>query len=186
MPVRMIDAGSGILLRVVSSGDLQAWYAAIDRNRTHLQKWLPWANDFFGPADLRAFLDERLREHAERSGLTTLIWKNGDICGSIGMHRIDEPNRSTSIGYWLDRTHEGQGIMTRACSAMITEAFRNYRLHRVEIRCATGNVKSCAIPRRLGLLEEGLLRDAEWLHDHWVDLRVFSVLENEWRGASAL
>ena len=53
-------------------------------------------------------------------------------------------------------------------------------LHRLEIRCAVENHRSSAVPRRLGFLEEGILREAEWLYDHWVDLRVFSMLAQDW------
>jgi RimJ/RimL family protein N-acetyltransferase len=28
--------------------------------------------------------------------------------------------------------------------------------------------------------EEGVLREAEWVFDRWVDLRVFSMLEQDW------
>jgi ribosomal-protein-serine acetyltransferase len=70
--------------------------------------------------------------------------------------------------------------MTNACRAVVTAAFENYPLHRIEIRCATGNHKSCAIPKRLGFTYEGRLRQAEWLYDHFVDLEVFSILAPEW------
>jgi ribosomal-protein-serine acetyltransferase len=70
--------------------------------------------------------------------------------------------------------------MTRACRAIVTEGFRRYRLHRIEIRCATGNAKSSAIARRLGFVEEGVLQEAEWLYDRWVDLRVFGMIERQW------
>jgi ribosomal-protein-serine acetyltransferase len=71
--------------------------------------------------------------------------------------------------------------MTLVCRALVSEAFSRYALHRVEIRCATGNVKSAAIPQRLGFTEEGTLRQAEWLFDHWVDLRLFSMLAQDWK-----
>src|SRR5581483_4259141 len=116
-----------------------------------------------------------------RTALTCVVRHRGDIAGAIGLHTIDALNRATSIGYWLDEARSGRGIMTRACRAVITCAFRDYGLHRVEIRCATGNFRSCAIPRRLGFVEEGVLRQAGFLRDRWVDLRVFSALEQEWR-----
>jgi len=65
---------------------------------------------------------------------------------------------------------------------MVTEGFRRFGLHRIEIRCATWNHRSSAIPRRLGFVEEGILRESEWLHDKWVDLRVFSMLAQDWKG----
>ena len=72
--------------------------------------------------------------------------------------------------------------MTRACSALGTHAFDALGLSRVEIRCATENEKSRAIPERLGFTQEGTLRQAEWLHDHFVDLTVYGMLAGEWKG----
>jgi len=175
-----IPAGEGIELRPVGISDAPALYAAIDRNRARLREWLPWIHPSYGFDDLTAFLRERMPENAARNSLTTCIWAGDELCGSIGLHLIDARNRNTSIGYWLDAAHEGRGIMTRVCRALVTEGFRNYGLHRIEIRCATGNAKSAAVPQRLGFTEEGVLRQAEWLYDHWVDLRVFSMLVQDW------
>lgn len=176
-----IPVDDGIELRRVSMADCDALYAAIDRNHSRLRRWLPWVTAAFQPSDLAEFIRQREIDNAARVSLTTSIWFQGEICGAIGLHAIDQRDRSSSIGYWLDEAYEGRGIMTRACRAIITEGFREYGLHRIEIRCATGNSRSSAIARRLGFVEEGILREAEWLYDHWVDLRVFSVLEQDWR-----
>jgi ribosomal-protein-serine acetyltransferase len=175
-----IPIDDGIELRRVSSADCPELYAAIDRNRARLRTWLPWVTDTFSMSDLTEFVLQREFDNASRLSLTTNIRCQGKICGAIALHEIDERDRNTSIGYWLDEAYEGRGIMTRACRAIVTEGFRRYGLHRIEIRCAVGNVRSMAIPRRLGFIEEGLLREAEWLYDHWVDLRVFSMLEQDW------
>jgi len=175
-----IPVEDGIELRRVSSADCAELYAAIDRNRARLRTWLPWVTDTFSMSDLREFVLQREFDNASRLSLTTNIRCQGKLCGAIGLHEIDERDRNTSIGYWLDEAYEGRGIMTRACRAIMTEGFRQYGLHRIEIRCAAGNARSMAIPRRLGFMEEGLLREAEWLYDHWVDLRVFSMLEQDW------
>jgi ribosomal-protein-serine acetyltransferase len=73
--------------------------------------------------------------------------------------------------------------MTQCCAAMLDYLFHEAKLHRVCIRCATGNTRSCAIPERLGFRREGLEREAELLGDRWVDLWNWAVLEDEWRGA---
>jgi len=55
-------------------------------------------------------------------------------------------------------------------------------MHRVEIRCGTGNHRSCAVPERLGFTREGVLREAQWVSGRWVDLVVWGMLEQEWKG----
>jgi ribosomal-protein-serine acetyltransferase len=169
-------------LRVVHPEDAEELYEVVDRNREHLRRWLPWIMPDYSTADMRHFLTEGAAGSAERQSLTMTIRHRGTLCGAIALHRIDERNRSTSIGYWIDEAHEGRGIMTTACRAMVTEGFINFALHRIEIRCGAWNHRSCAIPRRLKFIEEGVLREAEWLHDKWVDLRVFSMLARVWVG----
>ena len=161
--------------------DISELYAAIDTNRGYLREWLPWVTPEYNLEDARRFVADRLVEHQRRTALMCVIRYRGEIAGAIGLHTIDAVNRATSIGYWLDEAHRGRGIMTHACRALVRAAFREYGLHRVEIRCATGNERSCAIPHRLGFVEDGILRQAEFLWDRWVDLRVFSALEHEWR-----
>jgi ribosomal-protein-serine acetyltransferase len=177
----IIPVDDGIELRRVSSADCAELYAAIDRNRARLRAWLPWVTDTFQLSDLIAFVRQRELDNAERVSLTTNIRYHGKLCGAIGLHEIEERDRNSSIGYWLDEAYEGRGIMTRACRAIVNEGFRRYGLHRIEIRCAASNTRSSAIARRLGFVEEGMLREAEWLYDHWVNLRVFSMLEQDWK-----
>jgi ribosomal-protein-serine acetyltransferase len=70
--------------------------------------------------------------------------------------------------------------MTRACRAMTTAAFADLHLNRVQIRCAVGNQRSSAVPRRLGYQYEGTLRQLQWLYDHFVDLEIYGMLAAEW------
>ena len=109
------------------------------------------------------------------------IFLGGALAAFIAMHQIDWLRKSTSIGYWLDAQHKGRGVATEACRAFVNEAFTAYGLHRVEIRCGTGNTRSCAIPQRLGFTREGIAGEAEWVTDRWVDLVVWGMLERDWR-----
>lgn len=168
-------------LRPASPEDADEFYRVIDRNRERLGRWLPWAGPHYSLDDARRFLADSAADMAERRSLTMTIRHRGAICGAVGLHRIDGRNKSSSIGYWIDRAHEGKGIVTAVCRAIVTEGFRSYGLHRVEIRCATWNHRSSGVPKRLEFVEEGILREAEWLHDKWVDLRVFSMLAQDWK-----
>jgi ribosomal-protein-serine acetyltransferase len=160
--------------------DAAELFAVIDSNRTRLRQWLPWIAPEYSLDDARQFLLRSKAEFEDRASLTYMIRHKGVLCGAIGLHKIDDLHGNTSIGYWIDETHQGLGIITAACRTVTTEGFDNFGLHRIEIRCAVQNHRSSAVPRRLGFIEEGILREAEWLHDHWVDLRVFSMLAQDW------
>jgi ribosomal-protein-serine acetyltransferase len=100
----------------------------------------------------------------------------------VGLHRIDWANRRTSIGYWIAEAHEGKGLVTRACGGLLEYVFGELGLHHVEIACAPRNIRSCAIAERLGFQREGVLREREWLYDHFVDHVVYGMLASEWTG----
>jgi ribosomal-protein-serine acetyltransferase len=167
-------------LRNVRYEDAEELFAVVDRNRARLREWLPWVIPEYSVDSARAFVKRSALEFAERLSLTMTIRHKGAVCGTIGLHLIERLHKSSSIGYWMDAAHEGEGIMSAACRAMVTEGFNSFGLHRIEIRCGTWNHRSSAIPRRLGFVEEGILREAEWVHDRWLDLRVFSMLAQDW------
>ena len=85
------------------------------------------------------------------------------------------------IGYWLSSGQQGKGIMTKAVAAMIDDAFKNLGMNRVEIHCASGNLRSRAIPARLGFTQDGVMREGGLLNGKFVDKVIYSMLASEWK-----
>jgi ribosomal-protein-serine acetyltransferase len=141
---------------------------------------MPWAAE---PSieDTRTYLAGALAQRARNDGFGALVVDGETIIGSMGFHRIDWANRATSLGYWLSADRQGAGIMTAAVRALVCHAFTAWELHRVEIDAAVANVRSRAIPERLGFVEEGVRRDGERFGDRYVDLVVYSMLAPDWR-----
>ena len=92
-------------------------------------------------------------------------------------------NRKVEIGYWIAAKFQGKGIVTDACRALMEHAFEEWKLNRVEIHCATGNKKSCAIPERLGFQLEGVLQKALFVHGKYLDSNVYGMLARDWKRA---
>ena len=172
-------------IRLFEEHHADVLYQLIDRNRPSLREWLPWLDWSHTPADTAAHIRQSQERYKESNGFSAGIWIADNLAGAIGVHAVDSLHRSSSIGYWLSGDFRGGGVMTQACYAVVGAAFDQYRLHRIEIRCTTGNKKSWAIAERLGFSYEGTLREAEWLYDHFVDLKVYSMLEQDWQAASA-
>jgi ribosomal-protein-serine acetyltransferase len=176
-----LQIAPGLEIRSFAQSDAAALWDAVERNRARLREWLPWVDGTRSAADLALFIERSAAQEDAHLGAQTGIWLDGALAGSIGCHPIDWKNRSTSIGYWLDAAHQGKGVITRCTEALLNHLFFELRLHRVEIRCATGNRRSCAIPAGLGFEREGIARDAEWVNDRFLDLVVWSMLAPQWR-----
>jgi len=167
-------------LRLHQESYAQELFDLIDQNRQYLREWLPWLDFETSVEDTREYIKSTFKQFGNNEGFQTGIWYRGQIAGSIGYHPIDWNNRKVEIGYWISRSFQGKGLVTKACKTMITYAFDVYGLNKVEIHCATENRRSCAIPERLGFKQEGVLRQGEWLYDHFVDLAVYGLLASEW------
>jgi len=174
----------GIEMRQLEPRDAETAFAVVERNREHLRQWLPWVDGTHSPEDIRQFILRVQAQFEADQGPNAGVWVDGVFAGNVGCHPIDRANRSSSLGYWIDAAQQGKGVITRCCAAMLDYLFDELRLHRVEIRCATGNTRSCAIPERLGFTREGSLREGEWVNDRWVDLVVWGMLEEQWRAAA--
>jgi ribosomal-protein-serine acetyltransferase len=171
----------GIELRQFQRDDAEPLFALVDCNREYLRQWLPWVDTTRSADDIRLFLSRVTAQFEEGSGPNFGIWLDDALAGAVGCHPIDRADRSCSLGYWIAAGHQGKGTITRCCAHLLDYLFGEVGLHRVEIRCGTGNQRSGAIPRRLGLTCEGVLRESEWVNDRWVDLEVWSILEQDWK-----
>lgn len=169
-----------IELRLVDTHHSKAMFMSIDSNREHLRKYLPWVDSTKTVDDTRGFIESTKKQHAANNGFNAGIWYRGEFAGVIGFHNIDHSNKNVSIGYWLDERYVGKGIMTKACREFVDYAFNTLELNRVEIRCAEDNLKSRAIPERLGFIKEGIIRDGELLNHGYVDSVVYGILKREW------
>lgn len=167
-------------LKIVEDGDAPDIFSLTDRNREYLRRWLPWVDGTRTVVDTRAFI-ERSRDQVQRGeGFQARILYRGHLVGVMGFVYVDPMNRRAEIGYWLAEAFQGQGIMTRACRALVEFAFRSLGLNRVEIRADMENRRSRAIPERLGFVQEAVLREAEFMDGHYIDLVMYAILRRSW------
>jgi ribosomal-protein-serine acetyltransferase len=174
-------AGPELELRPLEDADAEELFALVDSNRAYLREWLPWLDQNTEVGHTRAFIQATRKQQADRNGFACGIRWRGRLAGVVGLHAIDWANRKTSIGYWVAEGQQGRGLVTRACAALLPHVFDDLGLNCVEIGCAVGNARSNAVPQRLGFTREGVLRQREWLYDHYVDHVVYSLLASEWR-----
>lgn len=171
-------------LKLIDTRDAERVFALTDHSREHLREWLPWLDFTTELEDTKGFIQVCLKGFAENKSLNTVILFKGEMVGVAGYNEINWSNKTAYIGYWLGEAYQGNGIMTKVAKALTDYALNKLDLNKVEIRAAEGNEKSRSIPERLGFVNEGCIRRAEWLYDHFVDHVVYGMLAEEWKEKS--
>jgi ribosomal-protein-serine acetyltransferase len=160
--------------------DAERIFALTNQSRSYLREWLPWLDMTTKVEDTKEFIQGCLRGFSENRSMTTVIIFNEEIIGVAGYNTINWSNKTAYIGYWLGEEFQGKGIMTKVARALTEYAFKELKLNKVEIRAAAENKKSRSIPERIGFENEGCIRQAEWLYDHFVDHIVYGMLAKDW------
>ena len=184
LPAQLV--GERVLLRPYQAGDGIALYEAVDESREHILPWMPWGDQNGSPADSEASVRKWQAKWILREDLALGVWDRatGRYLGGSGLHRIDWSVPSFEIGYWLRRTAVGNGYMTEAAWLLCRFAFEELSAQRVFIRCGAGNLRSAAIPQRLGFVHEGAMRNANRdTNGKLYDMLVFGMTPQDYAAA---
>lgn len=136
------------------------------------------------PDDIDRFIDQALELQAAGDGLTfaTIERETGEVAGSTRfMHTVHE-HRRTEIGFtFLGKRWQRTPINTEAKLLMLTHAFEDLKMNRVEFLTDVLNEVSRTAIARLGATEEGILRSQMIMRGGRVrDSYVFSIIKSEW------
>src|SRR5687767_6177921 len=153
----------------------------VRKNLKHLKPWMPWAVDNYSEEQAIQWITRTRDEFAKDISLSALILYKDKVVGSIGYHDLDNINHHAAIGYWIDKSHEGKGIVSRCCRVLIDYLFDTMDLNRLQINCNVENVRSRAIPERLGFKLEGVMRQMELIGGRYGDWAVYGLLREDWK-----
>jgi RimJ/RimL family protein N-acetyltransferase len=168
--------GARIILRRWSTGDTDELVEAVNDTLDELRPWMPWAQQPSTPEGMAVVVAEAHSAWVEGREFQFVIREDHGqhaLVGCCGLH-----NRvgvgALEIGYWVRAGHTGQGIATEAARLLTRSAVALDGVERVEIRCDEANVRSSAIPPKVGFRLERVERrppDAPGETDHhmvWV------------------
>jgi ribosomal-protein-alanine N-acetyltransferase len=154
------------VLRQATAADAQTILELRIANRERIAPYEPDSED---PED-RYTLDGVERWIALGPGRFVIV-DDGVIAGVVGLFNpTGPPLQSAILGYWVDESHAGRGLATRAVAEALEIAFGEMALHRLEAGTRPENVASQRVLERngftcVGLLRRNLLIGGEW-RDH--------------------
>jgi len=175
-----IDVSNTTQLVLLKEEHALKLFNMVAANRDHLREWLPFADQMNNLEFASRFIEGTIQRNKVGQEYAFLIVENQVPIGRIGVYKIDLINQTGEIGYWIIADRQGKGIVSAGCKALVSFCFKNLPLNRIEIRCATLNLRSFAIPEKLGFKREGILSECEWLSNRFIHHYLYALLKNEY------
>jgi ribosomal-protein-alanine N-acetyltransferase len=102
--------------------------------------------------------------------------ENGAFLGSGGFWRWDKRSFRGELGYDLGSAHWGKGLATEALAAMLRYGWETMKLHSAEANVDPRNEASLRVLKKLGFVQEGLLKENFFVEGEFTDTAVLSLL----------
>jgi ribosomal-protein-serine acetyltransferase len=107
-----------------------------------------------------------------------LIFLDNALVGVISFNAIEPLNKTGYIGYWLDESHQGQGILSQALQRFIRYYVERKEIRRFVIKCRAANEASNRVALKNGFELEGRLKQAEFLNGHYDDQNIYARIDD--------
>ncbi len=168
-------------LRVPAEENAEEIYNVVRADLAHLKEWMIWATDDYEIESTLTFIRQNLHDVSAGRSITFSIFLDDNIVGGIGLNKFDREQHLTEIGYWISSACEGKGIITRCCRALIDHAFDFENMEKIEIRSSSANLRSRAVPERLGFTLDRIDKDIHPMPGgKFDDLAVYSITREVW------
>lgn len=167
-----MNAAISIYVRHPVLADERAFLCAVRASRGFHH---PWAAPPDTPALFRAYI-ERMALPANSACLVC----RRDTHAFVGVINITNivlgPLRSGYLGYYAFAGHERQGLMQQGLRAVLGQAFKSLKLHRLEANIQPANAASIALVASCGFAQEGYSPRYLKIGGRWRDHERWAIL----------
>jgi len=104
---------------------------------------------------------------------------------AIGIFQLRqlEPGFGTAEwGFALGSAYWGTGVFLEGAELLVNFAFNTVGVHRLEARAAVRNGRGNGALRKMGAVQEGLLRKSFLKNGEYLDQALWTILEEDWTG----
>jgi N-acetyltransferase len=171
-----------VLLRPLVSNDLQ-YLQVFARNEPEIWKYSTIG--VFNEADLEKYIQLALDGRAQGREYPFIVFdkRSGRYAGSTRFYDIQLFHQTLQLGYtWYGKDFQGTGLNKHCKFLLLQFAFESLGMLRVEFRADLTNHRSIAAMKRIGCIEEGVLRKSLQKPDgSRRDSIILSILADEWK-----
>jgi ribosomal-protein-alanine N-acetyltransferase len=179
--------GRRVTLRPLAVSDFNQWHEVRTRSADWLTKWEPrrppGAPDVVDSrAAFAARCRARDRERQLGAGYGFGIFNGPRFCGEININGVQRgPFQNAYVGYWVDESCAGQGLVPESVVVVCRHAFEELGLHRLQIAIIPRNAASRRVVEKLKVRDEGVAVRYLEIDGVWEDHIRYAITLEEWR-----
>ncbi|MBK7763108.1 MAG: GNAT family N-acetyltransferase [Bacteroidetes bacterium] len=170
-----------VLLRALGTNDF-ANLKTFAINETELWKYSQVPIE--GEGSLKKYIEQTLEARFQGKEYAFIVFDKlkNKYAGSTRFYDIQVAHATLQLGYtWYGKEFQGTGLNKHAKFLLLSYAFEELHMHRVEFRADLQNEKSIAAMKSIGCIVEGILRSHMQKSDgSRRDSIVLSILKHEW------
>ena len=162
--------------RPITPDDAEALAALFTENREFLTPWFPaWEEwTFTVEGQRRAVAEYLARQQAGTQEPRVILDETGRVVGRINLTDVVRGAfMSCHLGYWVAESSNGRGLASRAVDEIVTYAFDDLGLHRVQAGTLLHNLPSQRVLERNGFSRFGLAPQYLRIAGRWQDHVLF-------------
>lgn len=173
--------GKRVRLRPIESEDLPllaGWLNDPDVRR-YLSLYLP-----ISKSEVEKWLkaQQELEQAAQPFLLEIIDQDNWLPIGVISFMHLNWRDRWAEIAIYLgDKFRWDNGYGSEAMRLMLQNGFNNLNLHAIRLRVIDQNERAIHCYQKLGFMEEGRMREAQFQDGEYLDVILMSILRSEWK-----
>lgn len=139
-----------------------------------------------GDENLRNYISSAVKNRNEGKEYPFIVFdkKVKAFAGSTRFYDIHQTNLTVQLGYtWYSKTFQRTGLNRHCKLLLLSFAFEEWGMERVEFRAHAENHRSIAAMKAIGCIQEGVLRNLlPTVTGDRRDCVVLSILKSEWLG----
>lgn len=124
-----------------------------------------------------------MRQGRRGTALPFALTYDGEMIGQVTVTGITWGSaRWAQVGYWIDESHAGRGVMPTAVALACDHCLTTMGLHRIEIAIRPENKASLRVVQKLGFTEIGTATGYLHINGQWRDHLLFAITAEDARG----
>ena len=171
--------GSRVVMRELRRSDAMSLFAML--NSEEVSRFIsPPPSTIEG---FERFIDWTLRQRIAGAYVCFAVTLSDDdtAIGLFQVRQLEADFGTAEWGFALGSAYWGTGLFQEAAELVLQFAFETIGVHRLEARAAVQNGRGNGALRKLGAIQEGVLRKSFHKNGEYVDQALWAILADDWR-----